>query len=85
MRAASNLRKALLGVVRLRAAELRAVNERLLEADRAKDDFIAIVSHELRTPLNAIPGYRQLMGTGEGPREMIRKGLRGDRAQTRAR
>ena len=84
VRAASSLRQALLGVVRLRAAELRAVNERLLEADRAKDDFIAIVSHELRTPLNAISGYRQLMGTGDGPREMIRKGLEVIERNTRA-
>ena len=31
------------------------------EANRSKDEFLAVVSHELRTPLNAILGYARLL------------------------
>ena len=43
------------------ASELSAQNERLLELDQLKDDFIATVSHELRTPLTSIIGYIELL------------------------
>ena len=61
---ASSLRRVMLGGVRKRAAELRTANQRLVDADRAKDDFIATVSHELRTPLNAISGWTGMMRAG---------------------
>jgi signal transduction histidine kinase/ActR/RegA family two-component response regulator len=34
------------------------------EANRLKDQFLAVVSHELRTPLNAILGWADMLGAG---------------------
>ncbi len=41
-------------------ANARALTE-ALEANRLKDEFLAIVSHELRTPLNAMRGWMSLL------------------------
>ena len=41
--------------------ELAAANEKLKEADRLKNQFVATISHELRTPLNSIIGFTRLI------------------------
>jgi PAS domain S-box-containing protein len=51
-----------------RTRELREANERLMELDRMKSQFLSTMSHELRTPLNSILGFTSLLREGmSGP------------------
>ena len=45
------------------------------EANRIKDDFLAVLSHELRTPLNAIVGYSRLMRGNMLPPDQVTRAI----------
>ena len=45
-------------------AELVTARQKAEDANRMKDEFLAIISHELRTPLNALMGWVTLLRSG---------------------
>ncbi len=48
--------------------EVQRANDRLLEVDKLKTNFLAAMSHELRTPLNSIIGFSRVILKGiDGP------------------
>jgi signal transduction histidine kinase len=67
-------------------ARERAARAQAEEANRAKDEFLAIVSHELRTPLSAMLGWSRMLATGKLDPETVKRGIeaieRNARAQT---
>jgi PAS domain S-box-containing protein len=57
------------------AIENSELYQAALQADRRKDDFLAMLSHELRTPLNAIVGWSHVLREGNPSPETVRKGI----------
>lgn len=53
--------------VQERTKELSIANEKLLQLDTAKSQFLNIISHEIRTPLNGIIGILSVMDLYELP------------------
>jgi CheY-like chemotaxis protein len=45
------------------------------QANRLKDEFLAVLSHELRTPLNAILGWARMLRAGTLPPENIPRAI----------
>jgi CheY-like chemotaxis protein len=45
------------------------------DANRVKDEFLAVLSHELRTPLNAILGWARILRAGTLPPEDMPRAL----------
>ena len=41
--------------------QLKEANDRLIELDKVKSDFVSSVSHELRTPLTSVLGFAQII------------------------
>lgn len=60
---------------RLALLREQAARERAEEANKAKDDFLAILSHELRSPLNVILGWSRLLRSNQHNDEMFNKAV----------
>jgi signal transduction histidine kinase len=58
-------RERLLEHERETADTLAEQNERLVELDRMKDQFVSTVTHELRTPLTSMIGYLEILAGSE--------------------
>lgn len=55
--------------------DLKQVEQRLREADRVKDEFLAMVTHELRSPLTTIQGWAELLAEDDPEPDDLRLGL----------
>jgi signal transduction histidine kinase/CheY-like chemotaxis protein len=70
-----------------RQAEAEEARARAEDANRTKDEFLAVLSHELRTPLTAILGWVRMLLTGRLPSARVAEALaaidRNTRVQTR--
>jgi signal transduction histidine kinase/DNA-binding response OmpR family regulator len=57
---------------------------RAAEANRVKDEFLAVVSHELRTPLNAMLGWAKMLNSGALTPEQARRAIEAVERNARA-
>ena len=53
-----------------RTEELKVANDKLLQLDSAKSEFLNIISHEIRTPLNGIVGVLGILNDIQVPEEI---------------
>ncbi|WP_206755514.1 PAS domain-containing protein, partial [Trichocoleus sp. FACHB-262] len=56
-------------------ASLEQQAEELRQANRVKDEFLAVLSHELRSPLNPILGWTKLLQTGRFDAQKTKQAL----------
>ena len=53
----------------------KQAEDALKDADRRKDEFLAVLSHELRNPINAVVGWAQILKSGALSGDTVRHGL----------